>query len=93
MAYSRFVNAFSRISKNHVFRLQILCHIDLMLPSFCFRWVGCVCGGGGGEGGIWYFIQLQCTHIKVKFKGNPQCSNMRSFVHVIKNNEDVLVIK
>ena len=49
--------------------------------------------GGGEGGGIWYFIQLQCTHSKVKFKGNPQCSHVRSFVLVIKNNEAVLVIK
>ena len=45
MAHSRFVNAFSQISKNYVFRFQIFCHIDLVLPSFCFR-----CGGGGGRG-------------------------------------------
>ena len=45
MAHSRFVNAFSRISKNYVFRFKIFCHIDLVLPYFCFR-----CGGGGGAG-------------------------------------------
>ena len=41
---------------------------------------------------IWYFIQLQCTHLKVKFKGK-YVQTMRSFVLVIKNNEAVLVIK
>ena len=88
MAHSRFVNAFSRISKNYVFRFQIFCHIDLVLLYFCFR-----CGGGGGGGeSNWYFIQLQCTHLKVKFKGN-NVQTMRSFVLVIKNNEAVLVIK
>ena len=49
--------------------------------------------GSGGGRGICYFIQLQCTHSKVKFKGNPQCSNVQSFMLVIKNNEAVLVIK
>ena len=59
---------------------------------FCFR-----CGreGGGASGTLsnYSLLQLQCTHSKVKFKGNPQCSNVRSFVLVIKNNEAVLVIK
>ena len=50
MAHSRFVNTFSRISKNYVFRFQIFCHIDLVLPYFCFRFVG---GGGGGVMGTW----------------------------------------
>ena len=40
MAHSRFVNAFSRNSKNYGFRFQIFCHIDLVLPCFA--------GGGGG---------------------------------------------
>ena len=35
--------SFSRISKNYVFRFQIICHIDLVLLYFCFH-----CGGGGG---------------------------------------------
>ena len=96
MVHSRFVNAFSLISKTYVLRFQIFCHIDLGLPSFCFRcgrggWDGgCV---GGGMGGIWNFIQLQCTPSKVKFKGNPHCSNVRHFVLVIKNDDAVLVIQ
>ena len=62
-----------------------------MLPSlFVFLAMGC---GWGREWGIWYFIQLQCTHSNVKFKGYPQCSTVQSFMLVIKNNEAVLVIK
>ena len=38
-AYSRFVNAFPRISKNYDFRFQIFCHIDLVLPFFFFFFV------------------------------------------------------
>ena len=72
------VNAFSRISKNYVFRFQIFCHTDLVFSLWA----------GGGRG-FWYFIQLQCTHSK----DNPQCSNVLSFVLVIKNNEALLVIK
>ena len=48
MTHSRFVNAFSRISKNYVFRFQIFCHIDLVLPSF---WSGMGEEGGGGASG------------------------------------------
>ena len=48
MAHSHFVNAFSRISKNCVFRFQIFCHIDLVLLYFCFRWGGGVGGGASG---------------------------------------------
>ena len=61
MAYSRFVNAFSRISKNYDFRLQICCHFDLVLSYFCAGEEGWGWGKGAAE---------QCTHSKVKFKGN-----------------------
>ena len=45
------------------------------------------------RGCIWYFIQLQYTHLKVKFEDNPQCSNVRRLVLVIKNNKGVFVVK
>ena len=88
MAYSRFANAFSRISKNYDFRFQVCCHIDLVIPYFVFV------AGVGVRGGwsIWYFIHLHCTHSEVKFKGN-NVQTMQIFVLVIKNNEAVLVIK
>ena len=62
MAHSRFVNAFSRITKNYVFRIKILCHTDLVCGVtvflFSLRWwekAECVCvcvcvSGGGGSG-------------------------------------------
>ena len=87
MAHSRFVNAFSRISKNYVFRFKIFCFVFVVGVV-----VVCVKGGGGEAGCIWYFIQLKCTHSKLKFKGN-NFHTMRSFVLVIKNNEAVLAIK
>ena len=97
MAHSHFVNAFSWTSKNYVFRFQVICHIDdrsdVTVFLFSFRGLGEGVGVGAGGGSIWYFIQLQCTYSKVKFKGNPQCSNVRSFVLVFKNNEAVLEIK
>ena len=49
--------------------------------------------GRGEHENILYFIQLQCSHSKVKFKDNPQCSNVRNFVLEIRKNDAVLVIK
>ena len=48
MAHSRFVNAFSRISKNYVFRFQIVCHILF----WCYRLFVFVAGWGGGGVGV-----------------------------------------
>ena len=80
-AYSRFVNAFSWISKNYDFRFQIFCHIDVVLPYFCFR-----CGGGGASGTLSnYNIFIQKSEIQ-----SQQCSYDTL---AIKNTEAVLVIK
>ena len=66
MAHSRFVNAFSRISKNYVFRFQIFCHIDLVLLLFCFR-----CGGGGEGGGV-HLILYPVTMYSFKSESQKQ---------------------
>ena len=81
MTHSRFVKAFSRISKKCVFRFHIFCHIDLVLLYFCFRWVGA--GAGGAQG---WRASGTLSNYNVLIQ-------MRSFVLVIKNNEAVLVIK
>ena len=84
-AYSRFVNAFSRTSKNYDFRFQIVCHTDLVLPYFCFH-----CGGGVGLGrGIWYLSNNNVLIQKSEIQ-RQQCSYDAL---VIKNKEAVLVIK
>ena len=94
MAHSRFVNAFSRISKDDVFRFKIFCFV-FVVGVVVVMVVVCV-WGGGGRGRRWgasgTLFSLQCTHSKVKFKGN-NFHTMRSFVLVIKNNEAVLAIK
>ena len=57
MAHSRFVNAFSRISKNYVFRFQIFCHIDLVLPSVFVVGRGGVGGASGTLSSYYVLIQ------------------------------------
>ena len=83
MAHSRLVNAFSRISKNYVFRFQIFCHIDLVLLYFCFR-----CGGGGGHAfsriskNYVFRFQIFCHITMYSFKSEiqrQQCSNDAKF--------------
>ena len=63
MAHSRFVNAFSRISKNYVFRFQI----------FCFVFVAGVVGLGvcvGGRGGHLVLYPVIMYSFRSEFKGN-----------------------
>ena len=69
MAHSRFVNVFSRISKNCVFRFQIFCHIDLVLLYFCFRWRE---GRGGGAFGTLssYSVLIQMRSFVLVLKNN-----------------------
>ena len=78
-----FCKSFSQISKNYDFRFQIFCHIDVVLPYFCFR---CGGGGGGASGTLSnYNVLIQKSEIQ-----RQQCSYD---VPAIKNNEAVLVIK
>ena len=74
-AYSRFVNALSRISKNYDFRFQIFCHIDLVLPFFfffSFFFFFFSLRGQKEVGGCdLLFIQLQRTHSK---EGNSKAT-------------------
>ena len=80
LACSRFVNTFSRISKNCEFRFQIFYHIDLVLQHFCFRY-----GGGVASGTLSnYNVLNQKNAIQ-----RQQCSYDTNF----KNNEAVLAIK
>ena len=94
MAHSHFVIALSQISKNYVFRFQIFCHIDLVLPSVCFR-----CGGlgvGGRWGGVCEHLvlyQITMYSFKSEIQRQPTMFKLAKFVLVIKNNEAVLVIK
>ena len=71
MAQSRFVNAFSRISKNYVFRFQIFCHIDLVLPSFCFRCGGWGVGVGGSRGGHLVLYPITMYSFKSEIQTQP----------------------
>ena len=80
-AYSCFVNAFSRISKNYDFRFQIFCHTDLVLPYFCFR-----CGGGAASG------TLSNNNVLIQ-KSEIQRQRCSYDALAIENNKAVLVIK
>ena len=80
-AYSCFVNAFSRISKNYDFRFQIFYHTDVVLPYICFR-----CGGREASG------TLSSNNVLIQ-KSEIQRQQCSYDALAIKNNEAVLVIK
>ena len=87
-AYSRFVNAFSWISKNYDFRCQKFCHIDVVLPYFCFR-----CGDvGGAAGGMGASGTVSKNNVLIQ-KSEIQRQQCSYDALAIKNNEAVLVIK